>query len=160
MNKIFIIIAIGLTILINSCKVQHIKETITYKDTTIVRVNWKDTTIVIPKQIAQIDGLKVYLDSLGRAQLNKTTIKSGKAFVEVGIKDNILSAKGGCDSLELVLKLKETEIQRLTEIAKTQTKTIEVKHIPSIYHFFKWWSILTLLLLGLYIFTPLKNLLR
>jgi len=148
--------------LINSCKIQEPKEFVntTIKDTTIYKISWKDTTIIVPKQIAEIDGLKVYLDNLGKVQLANTVVKSGKAFVEVGIKDNILTAKGGCDSLELVIKLKEIEVQRLTEILKEKVQFYEVKHIPSIYHFFKWWTILTGSFLALYLFTPLKNLLR
>lgn len=154
------IILTTLIILLGSCKTTHTKETITVKDTTITNISWKDTTIYIPKQIAEIDGLRVFLDSLGKIQLPKTKVKTDNAFVEVGIKDNILTATGGCDSMALVLKMKETEIQRLTEIAKTRQEVIEVKSIPSIYHFFKWWTILTFSLLILYVFTPLKNLLK
>jgi len=162
MNKICTIV-IGWIILITllvSCKTLHTKETITIKDTTITNITWKDTTIIVPKQIAELDGIKVFLDSLGKVQLPKTKVKSNNAFVEVGIKDNVLTATGGCDSMALVLKMKETEIQRLTEIAKTRQETIEVKSIPSIYHFFKWWTILSISLLILYIFLPIKNLLK
>lgn len=164
MNKIYTI-KIKLIILIIflgsvSCKTLHTKESITIKDTTITNITWKDTTIIVPKQIAEIDGLKVYLDSLGKIQFPKTKVKSNNAFVEVGIKDNILTASGGCDSLELALKMKETEIQHLREIAKSKQEVVEVTKIPSIYHFFKWWTILSGSFLILYLFTPIKNLLK
>lgn len=142
----------------NSCRTTKVSDSISIKDTTITRIAWKDTTIYIPTQVAQLDGVKVFLDSLGKAQLPVTQVKSGKAFVKVAIKDNVLTATGGCDSLEIVLKQKETEINHLREVLKEKTKTVEVKYIPSIYHFFKWWSILSLSLLALYAIKPIRSL--
>lgn len=161
MNKIYTLNLAGLIILITlliSCKTNKVTERITIKDSTAVNITWKDTIIFIPTQVAQIDGLKVYLDSLGKAQLAPTKIKSKNAFVEVAIKDNILSASGGCDSMEIVLQQKETTILNLKEILKEREKP--EPYIPSIYHFFKWWSIISGSLLGLYILFKINTFIR
>jgi hypothetical protein len=149
---------VGLIILTSSCKTTKVSESISIKDTTITRISWRDTTIYIPTQVAELDGVRVFLDSLGKIQLPPTQVKSENAFVKVAIKDNILTASGGCDSMEVVLKQKDTEIEHLREVLKEKTKTVEVKYIPSIYHFFKWWSILSLSLLVLYAIKPIRNL--
>jgi hypothetical protein len=149
---------VGLIILTSSCRTTKVSESISIKDTTITRISWRDTTIYIPTQVAELDGLRVFLDSLGKVQLPPTQVKSENAFVKVAIKDNILTASGGCDSIEIALKQRDIEIEHLREVLKEKTKTVEVKYIPSIYHFFKWWSILSLSLLVLYAIKPIRNL--
>lgn len=100
------------------------------KDSTVYRVNYKDTTIVVPAYKAELDGLLLTIDTLGRAQLPEVTSRSGRASIKVSVKDNKLKAEANCDSLELVVQLKQEEIDHLRSENRETTIVKEVKYIP------------------------------
>lgn len=121
-------------ITLTGCKTQKSSITTTYeqRDSVIYNISYKDTTILLKKEVAQIDGVEVKVDSAGKSQLNPVKIKSGRAIIKASIKDGILSAEGGCDedSLKLLLEEKEKIIKSQSSKVSDEVKVIEKKFIP------------------------------
>ena len=114
------------------------------KDSVVYKVIPRDTVIYLPKYEAVIDGVDVEVDSAGKAQLSPVKVTSGKANVEVSIKDGKLQAIGSCkeDSLRLVILDKEKEIYNL-ENSKQEKKEVQVTNkVPDV---FKWLSLIGVL---------------
>jgi len=110
----------------------------------VYKVIPRDTVIYLPKYEAVIDGVDVEVDSAGKAQLSPVKVTSGKANVEVSIKDGKLQAIGSCkeDSLRLVILDKEKEIYNL-ENSKQEKKEVQVTNkVPDV---FKWLSLIGVL---------------
>ncbi len=130
---------VGLITLMSSCS-RNITTGITTKDSTVVRINYRDTTVYTQKDsVIYTTVLKV--DSVtGKINLPKVTKKSKNASVSAEVKNDTLIVEGNCDSLALVLKLKDTEIERLRETK--ETKVERIVFIPGIYKFSLYFLIL------------------
>lgn len=152
--KILILSAIVLLGLnLSSCSKKLSTTTTTViKDSTVVKYTYKDSIILIPKDIVHVDSIKVFVTDSGKVNMPKVRIKSKNAFVQAEIKNNILTLEGGCDSLEL--KIKQLTIEN-TRLQSTDSKTVEVvqvKYIPKFYKFCLWWFIGTVLCLAIYLY--------
>jgi hypothetical protein len=121
-------------ITLTGCKTQKSSITTTYeqRDSVIYNISYKDTTIFLKKEVAQIDGVQVKVDSAGKSQLNPVKIKSGRAIIKASIKDGVLSAEGGCDedSLKLLLEEKEKIIKSQSSKVSDEVQVIEKKFVP------------------------------
>lgn len=127
----------------------------TKKDSIVYNINYKDTVIYIPSQVAIIDGLRITVDTAGKAQLAPTTIKNKKASVTVSIKDSQLKASGGCaeDSLRLVLEEKEKKIYSLERYKSQKTEVKLVKYTPQ---FIQYLAIFGAVALAFFIYKIMK----
>lgn len=105
-------------------------KSITTIDSTIVNYHWRDTVITIPYYRAEIDGVLVKSDTTGRINLPEIKAKSSRATVKVSIKNNKLTASADCDSLEQVIKVKDTEIQHLKSVDKQEVRVVKEQFIP------------------------------
>lgn len=152
MNKILTLITvISLPLLLTGCRTLKEKETLSIitKDSIVYNINYKDTTIYIPKEEAIIDGVKVIVDTAGKAQLAPVKITDGRATVEATIKDGKLVAKAICaeDSLKLVIAEKEKQIFHLREEKNNKVQVKEVKHVPDIYKYLSAMGLISLIYL-------------
>jgi len=139
--------------LMSSCS-KHITTGITTKDSTVVRINYRDTTLYTQKD-SVIYSTVLKVDTItGKINLPKVTKKSKNASVSAEVKNDTLIVEGNCDSLSLVIKLKDTEIERLKETKETKIQTIPF--IPGIYKFSFYFLILFVCVSVGYIIWKLK----
>ena len=104
---------------------------ITTKDSTIVRINYRDTTLYVPKDSIVYNTILKTDSITHKINLPKITKKSKNASITAEVKNDTLIVEGNCDSLALVLKLKDTQIERLKET--NETKVQMIPFIPGIY---------------------------
>lgn len=102
---------------------QSISTTITHD--TIVRTMIRDTIIIIPGNEVKINS-GVNCDSLHRAQMKKEVIKKDGLTETVEIKDGQLTATCSEDSLKLLLKLKDKQINILKAVTTKEVDNVEV----------------------------------
>lgn len=139
--------------LMSSCS-RNITTGITTKDSTVVRINYRDTTVYTQKD-SVIYNTVLKVDSVtGKINLPKVTKKSKNASVSAEVKNDTLIVEANCDSLALVLKLKDTEIERLRETK--ETKVDRIVFIPGIYKFSLYYLILSVCVLIGYVIWKLK----
>jgi hypothetical protein len=125
-------IVIGLFVILTSCVTerQRLKicancpTKIETKTESYTIIEYRDSLITVKGDTAYIKGDSIPCPT----PINYSkTVKSGKATIEVNIKDNILDAVATCDSLELVIQglnktittLNTTKITEKIEIPKT-----------------------------------------
>lgn len=141
------LIGIGLITLTSCQKKITEKVNIITKDSIVYNISWKDTTIVFPEESVELDGVRVKIDTSGKAQLKPVTKQQGRAKVTSSIKDNILTSVATCDELVAELKLKETEILHLKETVKETQKEVPIKKTSSFQQFTVWWFFVSLFLI-------------
>lgn len=128
---VLILTACMMFVLCTGCnKILSTHTNIVTVDSTIVNYHWRDTVITIPYYRAEIDGVLVKADTSGKVNLPEVTSKSDRATVKVAIKNNKLTASATCDSLEKLIKVRDTEIQHLKLIDKQEVKVVKEQFIP------------------------------
>lgn len=122
------------------------------KDTFTTKYIYKDSIVIIPENVVYIDTIKVFIDSIGRAQLPKLKAKSNNAYIQAEIVNSVLSLKGGCDSLEVILKNLTIENTHLKETKSSKENTTVVKVIPKFYKFCTYAFICTCIIFLMYLY--------
>jgi hypothetical protein len=127
------------------------------KDSTVVKYSYRDSIILIPKDIVHVDSIKVFVTPEGQVNMPKVKIKSKNAFVQAEIKNNILTLEGGCDSLELKIKQLTIENTRLQSTDSHIKETVQVKYIPKFYKFCLWWFIGSIVAIAAYLYVKFSK---
>lgn len=135
------------------------EEKVVTKDTFIYKevVKYRDTTIIIPGKTVTIEK-EVNCDSLKRAQLPKTTVKSGNLNATVEIKDGKLKVDCKADSLEQVIKLKEKTISELQKSSTVKETIWDVYQVHWYDTFCRWYFIITATFITLWIYFKRRRL--
>lgn len=113
---------------------------------TVIKETLREVKVSVPGDSLKINGLIVLIDSLNRAQLPKTEVKSDRGKLSVEIKNSVLEATSNCDSLEAVIYVKDTEIDILK--SRQETRVIETKYIPDFFKYTTYiaWGLLILVI--------------
>jgi len=95
-------------------------------DSTHVELKPRSEKLIFPGKSA-IALKQIHVDSTGKILPIHIKAKNENAFVDVTVdEDGIVTAKGGCDSLEMVVQLMDKEIFRLKRSQLKITKTVTI----------------------------------
>ncbi|MGL6123951.1 MAG: hypothetical protein ACRC1W_13270 [Shewanella sp.] len=136
MNRFLLSVVAVLLLLVSGCSLKVAPATSTeVKDSTYVKETVRFDTLRIPGEtIRVIEEHFIECDSITlKAKLKHKKYKGGRSSLIISIdKNGTLQATSHCDSIEKILKLKDTEITRLRSEKKTET-IVKITHEPRWY---------------------------
>lgn len=145
-----LLITIVAVVALASCSKRTVSTTTSVRDSIIIKEVVRVDTVKIPGETVTIRE-QIECDSLtNKPKPTSITVQKSKAKVSVRIDSaGMLTATGGCDSLEAVVKALDKEVFHMRHEQKKETITITEYKTRGIDKFCRWFTGISLLLIVL-----------